>query len=206
MVRIGLKVQRQPTGVCALAMEEADVQFFVASLALIALIGLAAGLEAFAARLVPIAFFAPGSRLIAKPVLALADAGILLGLYYLLGRLSMFLPARAVARDGHWSTVWRATEGRSAILFIVTIAVPCAVAIGMAGVMLWWVGALPWPGVDDFAGIESLGRAVTARLYVVVPVLFLSAIAAWSLAAAALCAAWESLDKLGAFEAGAAAS
>jgi hypothetical protein len=201
MVRVGLKVDPPPIGFEALRLVEADGRTLVLCVGLVALAGLAAMLQAAAARLVVTAFFAPGSDVIARPVLAAIDLGIMLAFYYLLGRLSLFLPAGGIAPDWHWSVIWRASEGHGVILFVVVFAVPCAAAIIIAGALLWRIGAMPWPALDDFARIESLGRGVIGSLYVVVPVLFLSLTAAWMLAAGGLCAAWEALKDRGAFTA-----
>lgn len=196
LVRIGLGVER-PRGIRALAAGRADTRVFLLCLALLALVGLAVLLQAFASHAVVVSFFAPGSDVIARPVLAFTDVAILLSLYYLLGRLSLFLPAQAAAPEASPSQVWHATEGHGAILFIVALAVPWAALILLAGPVLWWAGAVPWPGLNDFARTQSLGVQLAERLYLVAPLLFLSLLALWSLTAAGLCAAWDALKERG---------
>lgn len=199
LVRVGLGIDR-PRRVRALGATRADMRTLALCLALLALVGVAALLHVLARRAVLTSFFAPGSEVIARPVLAFSDAAILLGLYYLLGRLSLFLPALSAAPGIPSGAIWHATQGHGAILFLVVLAVPSAVAIVLAGPLLWWVGALPWPGLNDFARAQTLGQEVGARLYLVVPALFLTFIALWSLTAAGLCAAWEALKERGALE------
>lgn len=199
LVRIGLGVDH-PRRVRALAIGRADTRALFLCLVLLGLVGLAALSQFLATRAVLISFFAPGSDAIARPVLAFSQVAILLGLYYLLGRLALFLPAQSAAPHAHPAVIWQATEGHGAILFIVVLAVPWAFAILLAGPVLWWVGALPWPGLDDFARTQTLGIQLGERLYLVVPLLLLAFITVWSFAAAGLCAAWDALKERGALE------
>ncbi len=199
LVRIGLGIDH-PRQIRALAAGPADTRVFMLCLGLLGLAVLAALLQFLATRAVLISFFAPGSDTIAHPVLAFSHAAILLGLYYLLGRLALFLPAQAAAPGASRSIIWQATEGHGAILFIVVLAVPWASAVLLAGPVLWWIGALPWPGFNEFARAQTLGLQLGERLYLVVPLLFLTFIALWSLAAAGLCAAWDALKERGALE------
>ncbi|MFZ1989729.1 MAG: hypothetical protein WAW96_08150 [Alphaproteobacteria bacterium] len=196
LVRIGLGVER-PRKVRALASTRPDTRILVVCFGLLALVAAGVLLEVLTARAVITSYFVAGSEVIARPVLAVAQVAILLGLYYLLGRLSLFLPAQVTAPGAEPAVIWRATEGHGAILFIVVVAVPVAVLSLLAGPMLWWVGALPWPGLDDFARTQTLGLRLGTRLYLVVPVLFLSLLAFWSLIAAGLCAAWDALKERG---------
>jgi len=197
LVRIGLGIDR-PRKVRALASSRSDTRILITCLGLLALIGAGIVLEVFARQAVITSYFVSGSDVIARPVLAFAQATILLGLYYLLGRLSLFLPAQVAVPDADPAVIWRATNGHGAILFVVVIAVPAAVFAFLAGPMLWWVGAMPWPGLDDFARTQTLGLRLGARLYLVVPALLLSLLVLWSMVAASLCAAWDALKERGA--------
>lgn len=196
LLRIGLGME-QARKVRALGSSRADTRILIVFFALALLIGAGLYLEVLAKRAVIASFFVSGSDTIARPVLAFSQVAILLGLYYLLGRLSMFLPAQVVALGTEPGVIWRATEGHGAILFIVVAAVPLAVLLALAGPALWWVGAMPWPGLEDFARTQTLGLRLGSRLYLVVPVLFLSLLAVWSMTAAGLCAAWEALKERG---------
>src|SRR5262249_21230752 len=152
----------------------ADTLILAICAGLVALVGCGIGLELFAGRAIAASFFVPGSAVIARPLLAFTQAAILLCLYYFLGRLLLFLPAQVSAPGAQPSRIGSATEGLGAILFIVVIAVPAAVLAALAGPVLWWLGALPWPGLSDFERTQSLGIGLGARLYLVVPVLFFS--------------------------------
>jgi hypothetical protein len=84
------------------------------------------------------------------------------------------------------------------VLFLVALAIPVAAILAIAGPVLWWVGALPWPGLDDFARTESVVLALRSRFYLVFPCLAFGLWLAWALMAAGLAAAWQALDERGA--------
>ena len=196
LVRIGLGMD-QPRKLKALGSSLADTRSLAICFALTTLVILGGVSESLAGRAVVTSFFTAGSDVIARPVLASVDVAILLALYYLLGRLSLFLPAQIVSPDTAPGVIWRATEGHGAILFLVTVAAPLAVLLIIAAPVLWWVGALPWPAPSDFAGTQALGQSLGERLYLVVPLLFLGVLAFWALTAAGLCAAWDALRERG---------
>ena len=197
LLRIGLGVE-EGRKLRALGSTRADTRILAICAGLVALVASGIGLEFLTGRAVATSFFVSGSEVIARPVLAFAEVAILLAVYYLLGRLSLFLPAQVAAPAAEAAAIWHATEGHGAILFIVVVAVPLAVLAALSGPALWWLGALPWPGVNDFSGTQTLGLRLGTRLYLVVPVLFLSLLAVWWLVAAGLCAAWEALKERGA--------
>jgi len=197
MVRIALDLEPPPRFPRGFAVTNGDLRVALAVLLLFLLGGLTASLWHGIDLLLAAAFIAPGSEIIAAPVDALLRAGVLLGMFYIAGRLAILIPALASDDGIGLGAAWAATEGHASVLFIVCVAVPAAVGLGFIAPALIAVGALPWPGADAFGRIEAMVSAMRHALPIVGPLLFLGVLAAWTFAAAGLACAWTALKESG---------
>lgn len=198
MVRHALDLEPATSFPRGLAVTPNDLQVALASAALFAILVLTFALWRAVGAGIAAAFIAPGSETIAVPVEALARAAILVGAFYLAGRLSILIPA-AASGDGIGSlAAWRATDGHAVILFIVCLAVPAAVGALLIGFALASVKALPWPGPEAYGEIEHLVANSRAAFPLIGLLLFLGFIGTWAFMAAGLACAWGALKTSGA--------
>lgn len=197
MVRIALDLEASPRFPRGFTVTGGDLRVALAVLLLFLLGALTASLWHGIDLLIGAAFIAPGSDEIAAPVTALMRAGVLIGTFYVAGRVAILIPALASEDGIPLGAAWAATDGHASVLFIVCLGVPVAVGSVFIVPALVAVGALPWPGPDAFSQIEDMVTNTRQALPIVGPLLFLGLLAVWTFAAAGLACAWAALKESG---------